>query len=73
MARASRLKLESWLLDYAIALESPRPCSLDPPNPCVYFSLAEFRTMMKFSFVVPGRPAVPSNRLMFSNLRLLRA
>jgi len=44
-----------------------------PPNPCVYFSFGQFRTMMKFSFVVPGRPAVPSNRLMFSNLRMLRA
>jgi hypothetical protein len=39
----------------------------------LYFSFGQFRTMMKFSFVVPGRPAVPSNRLMFSNLRMLRA
>ena len=43
------------------------------PYPRVHFSFVEFGTMMKCRFVVPGRPAVPSIRLMFSSLRALRA
>ena len=44
-----------------------------PQYPCVYFSFSKFRPIIKFRFVVPGRPAVPSNRLMFISLRALRA